>query len=98
MRRAALLYGLLAGIVFAPFLLTGQVFVPGDFLSFIYPWRAYQSGFPHNVELFDVAVFFFPQDIFLNESLKNGGILIFLVVTPRSPAVNQVFCTRPESR
>lgn len=72
MRRAALLYGLLAGIVFAPFLLTGQVFVPGDFLSFIYPWRAYQSGFPHNVELFDVAVFFFPQDIFLNESLKNG--------------------------
>ncbi|MFA5504256.1 MAG: hypothetical protein WC314_00345 [Vulcanimicrobiota bacterium] len=72
MRKAALLYGVYVGLVFAPFLLLGKVFVPGDFLSFIYPWRAYMEGFPHNIELFDVAVFFLPQDVFLNESLKSG--------------------------
>lgn len=72
MRRALALYGLVIGVIFAPFLLTGKVFVPGDFLAFIYPWRAYLSGFPHNVELFDVTTFFYPQDVFYNEALKRG--------------------------
>jgi hypothetical protein len=71
-RKAAILYGLFVGLVFAPFFLLGEVFVPGDFLTFIYPWKAYSEGFPHNIELFDVTVFFYPQDVFLNESLKAG--------------------------
>jgi membrane protein YfhO len=71
-RKAAILYGLFVGLVFAPFFLLGEVFVPGDFLSFIYPWKPYSEGFPHNIELFDVTVFFYPQDVFLNQSLKAG--------------------------
>ena len=74
MRRTAMFYGLFVAILFSPFLLRGEVFVPGDFLPFIFPWRAYIDHFPHNVELFDVPVFFYPQDVFLNTSLKRGEI------------------------
>lgn len=59
-------------VLFAPFLLQGRVFVPGDFLGFIYPWRELGLPFPHNLELFDVMVFFYPQDVFVNACLKAG--------------------------
>lgn len=72
MRRATLFFGLLVVLIFAPFFFKGEVFVPGDFSSFVYPWRAYESNFPHNIELFDVPVFFYPQDVFFSESLKRG--------------------------
>lgn len=72
MRRATLYYLLFAGLLFSPFFFLGRVFVPGDVLWFIYPWRAYQESFPQNLELFDVTVFFYPQDVFFNAALKSG--------------------------
>lgn len=72
MRRGYLYYLLFTGLLFSPFLLFGQVFVPGDVLGFLYPWRANQPGLPQNIELFDVTVFFYPQDVFYNASLKAG--------------------------
>ncbi len=74
-RRAGLLAVLAAVLVlYSPFWLLGRVFVPEDFLAFIYPWKAQATQSVSNLELFDVAVFFFPQDVFLNERLKAGDI------------------------
>lgn len=72
MRRAAILYALFVGILFSRFFLFGEVYVPGDVLNFLFPWRGYHSALPGNLELFDVTVFFYPQDVFFNHSLKSG--------------------------
>lgn len=61
-------------VLFAPFWGAGRVFVPEDFLSFIYPWKAVSESQVHNLELFDVTVFFFPQDVFINQRLKRGDL------------------------
>lgn len=76
----------LALLLFSPFWLQGKVFVPGDFSSFVYPWRAQQQPQVHNLDLFDVAVFFYPQDVFLNERLKAGELPLW---NPR------IFCGHP---
>ncbi|MCA9792035.1 MAG: hypothetical protein KC910_09585 [Candidatus Eremiobacteraeota bacterium] len=61
-------------VLFAPFWGAGRVFVPEDFLNFVYPWKAVSDGRVHNLELFDVTVFFFPQDVFINQRLKKGDL------------------------
>lgn len=63
-----------AALLFAPFWLAGRVFVPGDFLGWIYPWKELALPPPQNLELFDVTVFFYPQDVFLNARLKAGDL------------------------
>jgi hypothetical protein len=73
-------------LLFAPFWLQGRVFVPGDFTNFVYPWRAVSPPVVHNLDLFDTAVFFYPQDVFLNESLKAGDLPLW---NPR------IFCGHP---
>ena len=75
MRRSPALFLVVCwAVLFAPFLLHGRVFVPGDFLGFIYPWKELGLPFPHNLELFDVVAIFYPQDVFLNASLKAGDL------------------------
>ncbi|MBI3928838.1 MAG: YfhO family protein [Armatimonadetes bacterium] len=71
-KRVLLLLVLAALFLFHPFWLRGRVFVPGDFLYFIYPWKAEHQRPVHNLELLDVAVFFYPNDVFLNRSLQAG--------------------------
>lgn len=73
-------------LLFAPFWLFGHAFVPGDFLSFVYPWRAEQTPQVRNLDLFDVAVFYYPQDVFVNERLKAGDLPLW---NPR------IFCGHP---
>lgn len=66
----------LVGIVvllFTP-LLVGKVFVPGDFLYFIYPWKGVYQQPVGNLDLFDVPTAFYPQDVLLNEQLKKGDL------------------------
>lgn len=61
-------------VLFAPFWLRGEVFVPGDFLDRIYPWKASGRVDRQNPEPFDVAVFFYPQDVLYNRELKAGRL------------------------
>lgn len=72
MRNAAILYGCFVVLVFAPFLLRGEVFVPGDTLSASCPWSGQVEGRPHNIELSGAAVNDYPRDWFFNQSLKEG--------------------------
>lgn len=68
----AVLVGLVV-VLFAP-LAWGKVFVPGDFLYFVYPWKGvYQEPY-RNLDLFDVPAAFYPQDVLLNERLKEGDL------------------------
>ncbi len=60
-------------VLFAPFWMQGRAFVPGDFLTTLYPWRA-DGVKVQNPEPFDVAVFFYPQDVLLNKELKQGRL------------------------
>ena len=67
-------------LLFAPFWATGKVFVPADFLQFIFPWRTDPAPGPipvHNVELFDVMTLFYPEDVFINAQLKAGHLPIW---------------------
>ena len=64
-RWAVALILLLGCLVFVPFWFQGLVFVPGDVLDFIYPWKKELMSPPdlvYNLEIFDIAVFFYPQD------------------------------------
>ena len=72
MRNAAILYGCFVALVFAPFLLRGEVFVPGDSLSVSYPWKGQVEERLHNVELSSAAINDYPRDHFFNQSLKAG--------------------------
>ena len=60
--------------LFAPFWLGGRVFVPGDFLAFVYPWKATLAGPVRNLELFDVMTLFVPVDLLLGQGLREGRI------------------------
>lgn len=69
-----LLLGLTAAL-FLPFWAQGRVFVPGDFLSFIYPWKAvHEAPQVRNLELFDVMAIFVPVDLLLDAGLREGRI------------------------
>lgn len=69
-----LLLGLTA-VLFLPFWAQGRVFVPGDFLSFIYPWKAlHAEPQVRNLELFDVMAIFVPVDLLLDAGLREGRI------------------------
>ncbi|MCA9779538.1 MAG: hypothetical protein KC800_22575 [Candidatus Eremiobacteraeota bacterium] len=72
MRQAAILFGSFIALLFAPFLLRGEVFVPADTLSATYPWSSHQEVQPHNMELQDAAIWDYPRDDFLNRNLKLG--------------------------
>ena len=72
MRQAAILFGCFIALLFAPFLLRGEVFVPADTLSATYPWSSHQQVQPHNMELQDAAIWDYPRDDFLNRNLKSG--------------------------
>ncbi len=61
-------------VLFAPFFLLGEVFIPGDFLNFIYPWRAASDGKVYNLDQFDSAVLFHPLSEYLSERLHSGDI------------------------
>lgn len=71
MRFYPLVIAVVVLVLFSPFWLQGRAFVPGDFLTTIYPWKALGEK-PQNPEPFDVAVFFYPQDVQLNKELKAG--------------------------
>lgn len=73
-RQSALLLVLALAVMFFPFWARGEVFVAGDFLTFIYPWRAVSEPKVHNLDLLDVAVFFYPQDVFYNAELAQNNI------------------------
>jgi hypothetical protein len=64
-------------VMFIPFWWQHRFFIPEDFLQFIFPWRTSTAPGPipvHNIELFDVATLFYPQDVFVNAQLKLGHI------------------------
>lgn len=61
-------------VLFLPFWAGGRVFVPADFLAFLYPWKAHLSGPVRNLELFDVMTIFVPVDLFLDQGLREGRI------------------------
>lgn len=61
-------------LLYSP-LVVGRVFVPQDFLTLIYPWKAaaVEVG-AQNPDLLDIPTFFFPIDCFINKSLKQGDV------------------------
>ncbi|MEW6278246.1 MAG: hypothetical protein AB1758_06470 [Candidatus Eremiobacterota bacterium] len=61
--------------LYAPFLLGGRVFVPADILEFVYPWKTGHT--PRNLETFDVLVYFYPQDLVINQGLKRGELALW---------------------
>jgi hypothetical protein len=64
----------LTAVLFAPFWWAGRLFVPGDFLGFIYPWKAHFPGEPRNLELLDVITAFLPTDYFYSQALREGRL------------------------
>lgn len=50
----------------------------GDVINFVYPWKFFTDqgslAPTKNLELLDIALFFYPEDCFLNHSLKMGEI------------------------
>lgn len=61
-------------VLFSPFWMRGEAFVPGGFLGAIYPWKDAGNLTPENPEPFDVTVFFYPQDVLFNRELKAGRL------------------------
>lgn len=75
--RAVLAFFLgLVFLLFAPFFLRGEVFVPGDIIYFLYPWKTLDHTEPvHNLELIDVVLgAFYPFDTQINANLKQGEL------------------------
>lgn len=81
---------LLVLVLFSPFWLLGRVFVPEDFLNFVYPWKGVvaqeQVNQVQNPELLDIPTEFFPIEVFVNQRLKQGEIPLW------NP---QMFCGHP---
>jgi Bacterial membrane protein YfhO len=74
-KRGLLLIGAAVLILYAPFWLFGRVFVPQDFLNFVYPWKPLASSTQvRNPDLLDIPTLFFPIESFVNKSLKSGDI------------------------
>ncbi len=48
--------------------------MPGDFLNFLYPWKAVTDGKVYNLDQFDAGVLFHPLSVYLSERLHLGDI------------------------
>ena len=73
-RAGPLFLAAVAFALFAPFFFLGKVFIPGDFLNFLYPWKAGGDGSVYNLDQFDSAVLFHPLSEYLSERLHLGDI------------------------
>lgn len=74
-------------LLYSPFCLAGRVFVPQDWLNFVYPWKPLaKSTEVKNPDLLDIPTLFFPIESFVNRSLKQGDIPLW------NP---QIFCGHP---
>lgn len=87
-RHGVLLLAALVATLFSPFLLRGRVFVPQDFLYFVYPWKGTvaQPAEVRNPDLLDIPTYFFPLDVYINKRLKRGEFPLW------NP---QIFCGHP---
>lgn len=71
-KHAYALLWLVVTLFFYPAWLQGRVFVATDIVNFVQPWKSdLNSPTVHNLELLDVGLFYYPDDCFLNASLKK---------------------------
>lgn len=72
-RLAAAWFLFLTLTFYSPWWLGGRHFLPADFLFRTPPW--YDAGVPlRNFDLFDEIIYYYPNDVLLNEGVKHGHI------------------------